>query len=284
VFIEIFRKLWCIVRLLFYILFSQLKHSISMKKLVKLLPVALFFLISSFSQAQTAEEIVAKYLKQTGGDKWATIKTLRMTAKVKAQGQEIPVTMLQKAPNAQKVMFIMQGKEITQMSFDGKEGWNTNFMTMKPEKMEAEDSEMMKEDQDIPDPFVDYAKKGYKITLEGAETIEGTACHKVKLTKKPVKIDGKEEENFSYYFFDKENNVPIMSRSTIKKGQGKGAVVETFMSDYQEVNGIFVPFTMEVKYNGQTGQSIVLEKVEMNVEITDKDFAFPAETPAPTKN
>ena len=254
-----------------------------MKNSVKLLPVALVLLISSFTKAQTAEEVVAKYLKQTGGDKWATIKTLKMTAKVKAQGQEIPVTMLQKAPNAQKMTLVLQGKEITQMCFDGKEGWNTNFMTMKAEKMEAEDSEMMKEDKDIPDPFVDYVSKGYKIALEGSETIEGTACHKLKLIKKPVKIDGKEEENFSYYFFDKENNVPIMSRSTIKKGQGKGAIVETFMSDYQEVNGIFFPFTMEVKYNGQTGQSIVLEKVEMNIDITDKDFAFPVEVPA-TKN
>lgn len=254
-----------------------------MKKLVKLLPVALFFLISAVSQAQTAEDVVAKYLKQTGGDKWATLKTLKMTAKVKAQGQEFPVTMLQKAPNAQKLMFVLQGKEVTQMCFDGTEGWSTNFMTMKPEKMEAEESANMKEDQDIPDPFVDYAKKGYKIALEGEETIEGTACHKVKLTKKPIKVDGKEEENFVYYFFDKENNVPIMSRSTIKKGEGKGATIETFMSDYQEVNGIFFPFTMEVKFNGQTGQSIVLEKVEMNIELADKDFAFPTEVPA-TKN
>lgn len=247
-----------------------------MKKLIGLLPIALLLLTATMLQAQTAEEIVAKYLTQTGGENWAKLKTVKMSAKVKMQGQELPVTMLQKAPNAQKVMFVFQGKEITQMAFDGKEGWSTNFMTMKAEKMEAEESENMANEKDVPDTFYDYANKGYKIALEGEETIEGTACHKIKVTKKPVKVDGKEEENVTFYFFDKENNVPIMSRSTIKRGQGKGATVETYLSDYQEVSGVYFPFTITVKYNGQEGQSIVLEKVETNVEITDKDFAFPS--------
>jgi hypothetical protein len=254
-----------------------------MKKLFGLLPIALLLCTAFVAQAQTAEEIVAKYLKQTGGDNWAKLKSVKMSAKVKMQGQEIPVTMLQRAPNAQKIVFVFQGKEITQMAFDGKEGWSTNFMTMKAEKMEAEESENMANDQDVPDAFFDYANKGYKIALEGEETIEGAACHKIKVTKKPTKVDGKEEENVVFYFFDKENNVPIMSRSTVKKGQGKGATVETLMSDYQEVSGVYFPFTITVKYNGQVGQSIVIDKVETNVEVGDKDFAMPAEVPAETK-
>ena len=264
-----------------------------MKKFVKLLPIVLCFLTATIVQAQvstatsaqmTAEDIVANYLKQTGGDKWATLKTLKMTAKVKAQGQEFPVTILQKTPNAQKLTFVLQGKEITQQAFDGKDGWSTNFMTMKAEKMEAEDSENMAIDKDIPDPFVDYVSKGYKIALEGEETIEGTPCYKIKLTKKPMKVDGKEEENNSFFFFDKENKVPIMSRVTVKKGQGKGATVETFMSDYQEVDGVYFPYTVQVKYNGQEGQSIVITKIETNVDISDKDFAMPAEAAPTSKN
>ena len=254
-----------------------------MKKQFRCLPIALLLCTAFFAQAQTAEEIVAKYLKQTGGDNWAKLKTVKMSAKVKAQGQEIPVVMLQKAPNSQKLVMVFQGKEITQMAFDGKEGWSTNFMTMKAEKMEAEESENMANDQDVPDAFFDYAKKGYKIALEGEETVEGAACYKIKVTKKPTKVDGKEEENVVFYFFDKENNVPIMSRSTVKKGQGKGATVETLLSDYQEVSGVFFPFTITIKYNGQVGQSIVIDKVETNVDVNDKDFAFPTEVPAETK-
>jgi outer membrane lipoprotein-sorting protein len=183
--------------------------------------------------------------------------------------------MLQKAPNKQKVTLNFQGKEIVQPAFDGNEGWNTNFMTMKPEKMEAEDSEIMKQESDFPDSFWNYKSKGYSATLEGEETIEGTACHKIKLTKKPVKIDGKEEENFSYYFFDKENGVPVMTRSVGKKGQMKGVVSETLMSDYQEVNGVYLPFTLTQKMNGQVAVTIAIEKVEINANVDDKEFAFP---------
>ena len=111
------------------------------------------------------------------------------------------MVMLQKSPNKQKMTMTFQGKDIVQPSFDGNEGWNTNFMTMKPEKMEAEDSEIMKQDTDFPDAFWNFKDKGYSIALEGEESVEGVACHKIKLTKKPVKVDGKEEENFSYYFF-----------------------------------------------------------------------------------
>ncbi|NJN33817.1 MAG: outer membrane lipoprotein-sorting protein [Saprospiraceae bacterium] len=226
--------------------------------------------------AQTADEIINKYLAQTGGaEKWATLKTLKSTLKIKTQGMDLPATSLSKAPNAQKFSFSFQGKEIVQECFDGKEGWSTNFMTMAAEKMEAEDSENKSQELDFPDPFIDYAKKGYSITLEGEETVEGTVCHKIKLTKKPMKVDGKTEENFAFYFFDKENNVPIMSRSVIKKGQMKGVTSETFMSDYQEVNGLFFPFTIQQKMNGELAASVSVEKIEVNPEVKDGEFAMP---------
>jgi outer membrane lipoprotein-sorting protein len=168
-----------------------------------------------------------------------------------------------------------QGKEITMSAFDGKETWKTNFMTMKAEKGEAEDSENAAKSLDFPDPFLDYKSKGYSIALEGEEKVEGTDCYKIKLTKKPIKVDGKEEEDFSFYFFDKENGVVIMNRSVGKKGQMKDVAIESLMSDYQEVNGLFFPFTVTQKVNGQEMFSMTMEKIEMNVAIDNKEFAFP---------
>jgi hypothetical protein len=247
-----------------------------MKKIIKFFSVALLALVINVANAQTADEIINKYFVQIGGkDKWEAIKVVKGTAKMKYGSQEFPISIIQKTPNAQKMSMFFQGKEIVLSSFDGNTGWATNQMTMKPEKMEAEDTENMKNEMDMPDPFLNYASKGYKISLEGEETVEGTACYKIKLTKKPIKVDGKEEENSTYYFFDKENNVPIMARSTVKKGQGKGMTQETVMSDYQEVNGVFMAFTVQFKYNGQVGQSIVMEKYEINPTLKDDEFAMP---------
>ncbi len=238
---------------------------------------AILALVANITVAQTADEIIENYFKATGGkDKWATLKSVKTSGKVKTQGMEFPITIMNKLPNNQKMVFSFQGKEFVQTAFNGSEAWSTNQMTMKPEKMEAEDSEIMKQEIDFPDAFWNYKEKGYAIALEGEETIEGTVCHKIKLTKKPVKVSGKEEENFSYYFFDKENGVPVMTRSVGKKGQMKGIAVESFMSDYQEVNGIFFAFTMTQKMNGQAIATIAVEKVEINAAIDDKEFAFPA--------
>ncbi len=245
-----------------------------MTRLFLMAVVACFSLATA--QAQTVDEIVDKYLAQTGGkDKWMALKSVKMTGKAKAQGMDLPVTMYQKAPNKMKLVINIQGKELTQPAFDGTTAWSTNFMTMKPEKMTAEQSENMKDASQVQDPFINYKDKGYKAELDGKETIEGTECHKIKLTRKPVKVDGKEEENVTYYFFSVADNVPILTRSTIKEGQAKGMVQETSLSDYQEVSGLFMPFTITQKMNGQAVFSMTAEKFEVNAEMDDKMFAYP---------
>lgn len=228
-------------------------------------------------QAQTVDEVLDKYFENTGGkEKWAALTTVKMNGKVKVQGMEIPMNIVQTAEGMQKITINFQGKEITQMAFDGNEGWNTNFMTQKAEKMDAEASANMKSQiGDFPDPFLGYKEKGYTVQLEGKETIEGTETFKIKLTKKPVKVEGKDEENVLYYFFDVENYVPIAMKTTIKAGQMKGATVETMMSDYQESNGLYFPFSIMTKYNGQAGEAIQIDSVDQNVKVDPKAFAFP---------
>ena len=107
--------------------------------------------------------------------------------------------------------------------------------------------------------------------------MEGTDCYKLKLTKKPIMVDGKEEEDFSYYYFDKENSIVIMQKQTGKKGQMKDITVETLMSDYQEVDGIYFAFTMSQKVNGQEIFSMTMDKVELNAPVDAKVFAFPVD-------
>ncbi len=245
-----------------------------MKKTTLVIITFLFSITSIF--AQTANDVIEKYLTAVGGkEKIGAIKTVKMTGKGKKQGMEFPMVMHQKAPNKQKQTINFQGKDIVVSSFDGKEMWTTNFMNMKPEKSEAEDSENAALDEDIPDLFYEYQKKGYKVELEGEESIEGTDCYRIKLTKKPIKVDGKTEENVSQYYFDKENGVLILMKMTGKKGPGKGITMDSYFSDYQEVNGVVLPFTISQKVNGQEVFSINIEKIELNIGIDDKEFAFP---------
>ncbi|MFZ1705570.1 MAG: outer membrane lipoprotein-sorting protein [Saprospiraceae bacterium] len=246
---------------------------------IKIFFLSTFFLFFSIlSNAQTADEILIKYFESIGGrDAVSSITSMKMTGKVKTQGMEFPCVMLSKGKK-QKISFTFQGIEMTQPCFDGEIGWQTNFMNMKAEKMEAEDSEILKSQfEDFPDPFLKYKEKGYVLEVLGSETVEGTDCFKLKLTKQPILIDGKEEENATTYFFDKENYVPIVTKSLIPKGPGKGKFSETVLSDYQETNGVMMPFSLEQKFDGQTMAHIEIEKIEMNVDIDDKVFVFPGE-------
>ena len=250
-----------------------------MKK-VSVLFFSLILCISfNTAQAQTAEEIVNNYIEALGGEKaLSAITSIVYNCSAKAQGMDIPIVMYQKAPGLQRMDMTFQGKTITQMSFDGTEGWGTNFMTMEAEKWDAQQSEMMKAESEFLDPFLGWKEKGYTLSLEGEEEVEGTACYKVKLTKKPVTIDGKEEENFSYCFFEKESFALLMQRSFEKMGEAKGQASETYFGDYEEVEGadVIMARSISQKMNGMTVFALTIDNIELNKELENSFFAFPA--------
>ena len=225
----------------------------------------------------TVAEILDKYYENTGGRaKWDSLQNVRMVGAVTVQGMEIPVRIIQTKEGQQKVTITFQGQETTQMAFDGKVGWRNNFMTQRPEKMDAEAIANTKQQVgDFPDVFLHYQDKGYTATLEGTEAIEGREAYRVKLTKNPINIDGQRQENAVYYFFDPETYLPVAMRNTSLSGETKGAMVETLLDDYREVDGLLFPFFSKISYNGQPGEEIRLDKIETNREVEPKIFAFP---------
>ena len=248
-------------------------------KAIKLFTMVLFLSISGMSYAQTVQEILDKYVENTGGRaKWETLKGMKMTATVNQQGMEIPLTIISMKDGRQATIINFQGMSIKQNVFDGTTLWSTNFMSMKPEKSDAEATEIFKASStDFPDPFLNYKAKGYLVELMGKESIEGAEAFKVKLTKKPVMVDGQLQDEISYYFFDTENFVPIMIETEIKAGQGKGMVSQITMSDYQEVDGLFFPFAMAQGVKGMGSQPLVITKIELNPTVEASEFVFPEE-------
>lgn len=236
-----------------------------------------FTLISIFVNAQTADEIINKYFEITGGvDAWKSITGLRLNASVNTPIGEIPLEMYNNKDGATFVKITLQGNEITQLAFDGETAWGINMMSMQAEKQNNENTENLKRaSKEFPDPFLNYKEKGFAIELLDNETIEGTECFKIKLTKTPNLVDGVETENISYYYFDKENVVPILVEAEIKSGPAKGNISQTFFSNYQEVNGIYFSFSFTQGLKGQPGQTITIKSVEINPEIDKSVFTFP---------
>ena len=151
-------------------------------------------------------------------------------------------------------------------------------MTMKAEKSDAEATANFKlNTNDFPDSFIDYKEKGYTVELLGNETIDGTDTFKIKLTKEPITVDGNQEEDVSFYYFDTDNFVPIAVQSEVKTGQAKGMVQEVTFSDYQEVDGLYFPFSMTQGVKGQPGSPLTIESIVLNPTVEASAFAFPDE-------
>jgi outer membrane lipoprotein-sorting protein len=244
-----------------------------------LLVVLFLFVGITASQAQTADEIIANYFENTGGkEKWAAVQGIKMTAKLNMQGMELPLSMIELKDGRQLSFATFQGMQFYQEVFDGTTLWGTNQMTMKAEKSDAETTENFKVNlaADFPSPFLDYQKKGFKVELLGKETVEGSETFKIKLTKKPIKVDGKETENVEFYYFDAADFVPILVEAEVKSGPAKGMISQAKMSDYQEVNGLMFPFSMTAGAKGQPGgQTITFTAIELDPKVEDTTFAFP---------
>lgn len=229
------------------------------------------------SNAQTVEEILTNYYENTGGiENWQNLQGVKMYAKVNQGGMEIPLEIVQLKSGKQMTSITFQGKSIKQGVFNGEILWNTNFSTQKAEKSNEEATDNMKiQSKDFPDAFLNYKEKGYTAELLGKEDFKGTETFKIKLIKTPITVDGIEEENVSFYFVDTENFVPLAVQSEIKTGPMKGQMQEITMSDYQEVDGLYFPYSLTQGLKGQSSQAITLDKIELNPIVDDAEFEFP---------
>jgi outer membrane lipoprotein-sorting protein len=223
--------------------------------------------------AQTVDEILTNYFENTGGmDNWEKLKGQELKGTMYMQGMEFPGTLTTAAPNLQRMEFTVQGMTIVQ-AYDGETAWAVNpFQTgTDPQRLPDEMAEDMV-DQDYPSIFMNYKEKGHALELEGNEEVEGTECYKIKVTKK--------SGNVEYHFFDTEYYIPVMVRTIAKAGPTKGQAAETFVSEYQEVDGMMIPHSIETKMGGQSVMKIAINTVTLNPELADEAFAFPGEKDA----
>jgi len=223
---------------------------------------------------KTADEVVARYIKAIGGRKALdAVKTQRRTGKNSmAGGMEMPFVMEFKKPNKFRAEFTMQGMTAIQ-AFDGTTGWMViPFQgSDEPQKMPPEQAEEMKDQADMNGPLVDYARKGYKLELEGKDQVDGTDAYKLKLTKK----DGTVE----YYFLDAEYFLPIKIKGK-REVQGTTVEYEATPGDYKKVGDLLLAHSFKQQAIGMPmTATMTFDKIELNVDIPDTQFEMPKPKP-----
>lgn len=226
--------------------------------------VALTAIISI--SAQDLDEILKNHFKAIGQENLLNVKTMKATGKFNSMGMEAPLELYAKRPDKFQLVIEYQGAKIIQC-YDGNSAWQINpFMgSADPQDLAGPEAESMKESADLDGLLWNYKEKGHQLELEGTEEVEGTETFVLKLTKKNGNIDR--------YFLDKESYLPIQ---VIAKTFANGSEMEgkSLLSNYQDINGYMMPFTMDQSSN-MGAASIIFEKVELDVELDDAQFAKP---------
>ena len=217
-----------------------------------------------------ADEVIAKYIEAIGGRKvLGSIKSMRTTGKVVMAGgmMEAPMTVEYKRPNKARIEFTFQGMTAVQ-AFDGTTGWFIMPFAGKldPEKMSSDQVKIIKEEADIDGPLVDYKKKGHQVELIGKDEEDGSEVYKLKVTRKNGDTD--------YFFLDAEYFLPI-KRTGKREMQGNDVEFAVSFGDYKEVGGLMLAYSIEQTIGAMSGNTMTLDKVEMNVELSDDRFAMP---------
>jgi hypothetical protein len=236
-----------------------------------LLAIGALALLAVSATAQTADEIVAKYIKTVGGtDKIQAVKTLRRMGKFTGGGGfEAAIIEENKRSNMVRQEFSLQG--MTQINaYDGKQGWKIEPWQGKKdvEPMGEEEMKQIVEASDFDGPLVNYQQKKNKIEFVGMEPVEGTDAFKLKVTL----ADG----DVRYYYMDTDYYVPIKIDAK-RMIRGAEREYETSLGDYKEVSGWYLPHSVEINAKGsQNKQKVTYEKIEANVPLDDSRFHAPA--------
>lgn len=236
-----------------------------MKKFI--IAIAAFACTSGIIFSQTADEIVSNYLKNSGGlEKLKSLKSRKLSGVLPTPQGELNFTLYEKEPNLMLTEIVFQDMRIVPQAFDGEVAWTINPMSGDAaQKLPDDIVKTLKEEAVFEDPFIDYAKKGHEISYQGKETVNGTECYKINLIKN--KNNDAEDVSETYYF-DSEYYMPILIKSNVG-----GNDLETYLSNYSEINGFTMPMTIEVKSGGQN-QTINIQKIEINPALEDDFFKF----------
>lgn len=241
----------------------------------------------------SAAEIVQKNVSARGGlDAWRSVQSIKMTGTMEAGGNrrptlavpdvrpgkempaarptqeaQLPFVLELKRPRKMRMELQFKGQTAIQV-FDGTNGWKLRpFLNRhQVEPYTAEELKSTQMQSELDGPLVDCARKGTKVELEGIEKVQGNDAYKLKLTLK----NGETQ----HVWIDAKTFLESKVEGTPRRMDGKYHPVSTYPKDYEQVNGVVVPHTLETSVEGYSQvETIHIDQVSINPKLDDTLFA-----------
>jgi zinc protease len=227
------------------------------------------------AHAQTADEVVEKYLTAIGGrEALAKLKsrTLVGTITVSTPGGDIsgPVEMVAQEPNKARMLIKLDlstfgaGQMVFDQRFNGQTGYVLDSMQGDHDIAGAQLDTMR--NNVFPTPFLNYKELGATVELAGKEKIGDRDAYVLILKPK----SGASVRQF----VDAESYLPVRLLLKVDLPQIGEVEQTTDLSDFREVDGVKVPFAVSASSAVQHS-TIKITKVEHNTKIDEALFSKP---------
>jgi outer membrane lipoprotein-sorting protein len=172
------------------------------------------------------------------------------------------MTMYMKNPNKIKTVISFNGQDMTTV-FDGEKGYMINPMmgSATPVELKGDQLKQAQSNNAFSNQVLNYFKNG-QLTLEGQEDVNGKPAFKLKAT---------EGTNPIYLYLDKSSYMLVKINATVDQ-MGTPVNVNTFLTDYVDIQGVVMPKKTTAMTNGMEAAVISFDKIEVDIPMEDSIF------------
>ena len=235
-------------------------------------------LMNSTAYAQNAINILNKYKEITGGqEKWDEVISIKVTGRVKIISQNMELSFLR--------ILMKDGRQFTSIdinemsyiptAYDGNVVWGSDSQMKLVQKDSTELARVIQQKKEFPFTTYNWREKGFKVEYLGIDSLNNIAVYKIKLIKDSTIVDGIKTESISTLYIDSIKYLLLLTETPVMDGVNKGKVLQTIMSDYREVQGLWYPFYSEVRYDNEIAQIFITEDVKINSTFNENIFKMP---------
>jgi predicted Zn-dependent peptidase len=211
-------------------------------------------------EGMTALDVVDNYIEAIGGkDMLLNVNTLVSNMDVTIPGAPFKPMAISKQMMPNKISFEMkanmggQTMSLMKRNFSGEKG----YMEQQGQKMLMSEEEIM-EAKNVEGIFEELYYSDDQTELLSINSIDGEDVYKIKVVK---------NEKTSYRYYSVESGYLI----SIEEEDENKNISSTKYGDYRSVNGIMMPYFMQVNAGGQNLEFNTTE-VMVNTELKDSDF------------
>ncbi len=214
-------------------------------------------------EGTTAMTVIEDYINAIGGkEKLSKVTTLTTNGGMMLMGQEASLIIKVKSPNKYLNKMKMGDMIMQEQKCDGMKASISGMgQTEVFGKGDPQFDQIMEEttlfDQ------LNYKSEIYALELKGIEKLNGEDCYKIVVTKN----DNKETQ-----FYSIKTSLLVGSVVAEPEGDNPGQIISTNLSDYKEVNGIMLPFTMTIIGAAPFPLEMKMTSYEVNTDIPDSEF------------